>query len=129
MCGVYFCTLCPSIGPEDRSRQTLDRLPLVSNVLTNFWMQHFFGAPLSPNSVRNSVWYALNEPVCQYLRTRNLRCSTVYIDNSFGTLTVIFLAVTFNLTFHCTSFSAANISYSFPLLRFKTLNHYRPMPT
>ena len=49
-------------------------------------MQHFDGARLSPNSVRNAVWRALNEPVCQYLRTRNPRCSTVYIDNSLGPL-------------------------------------------
>jgi len=45
-------------------------------------MQHFDGARLSPNSVRNAVWHAWNEPICQYLRTRNPRCSTVYIDNS-----------------------------------------------
>jgi len=86
MCGVYFCTLCPSIGPKERSRQALDRLPLVSNFLTNFWMDHFDGARLSPNSVRNAVWHALNEPVCKYLRTRNPRCSTVCIDNSLGPL-------------------------------------------
>jgi len=49
-------------------------------------MQHFDGARLSPNSVLNAVWHALNEPVCQYLRTRNPRCSTVYIDNSLGPL-------------------------------------------
>ena len=55
------------------------RLPVVSNFLTNFWTQHFDGARLSPNSVRNAVWHALNEPVCQYLRKRNTRCSTVYI--------------------------------------------------
>jgi len=36
LCGVYFCTLCPSIGPKERSRQALDRLPIVSNFLTNF---------------------------------------------------------------------------------------------
>ena len=84
MCGVYFCTLCPSIGPKERSWQSLDRLPLVSNFLTNFWMQHFDGARLSPNSVRNAD--ASIEPVCQYLRTRNPRCSTVYIDNSLGHL-------------------------------------------
>ena len=83
---MYFCTLCPSIGPKERSRQALHRLPLVSNFLTNFWMQHFDGARLSPNSVRNAVWHALNEPVCHYLRTRNLLCSTVYIDNSLGPL-------------------------------------------
>ena len=35
-----FCTLFPSIGPKERSRQALDRHPLVSNFLTNFWMQH-----------------------------------------------------------------------------------------
>jgi len=83
---VYFCTLCPSIGPKERSRQALDRLPLVSNFLTNFWMEHFDGACLSTNSVRNAIWHALNEPVCQYLRTRNPCCSTVYIDNSLGLL-------------------------------------------
>jgi len=83
---VYFCTLCPSIGPKERSRQALDRLPLVSNFLTNFWIQHFDGARLSPNSVRNAVWHALNEPVCQYLRKRNPRYSAVYIDNSLGPL-------------------------------------------
>jgi len=49
-------------------------------------MQHFDVARLSPNSVRNTVWHALGEPVCQYLRTRNPRCSTVYIDNSLGPL-------------------------------------------
>jgi len=83
---MYFCTLCPAIGPKERSLQALDRLPLVSNFLTNFWTQHFDGARLSPNSVRNANWHALNEPVCQYLRTRNPRCSTVYIDNSLGPL-------------------------------------------
>jgi hypothetical protein len=66
--------------------QALDRLPHVPNFLTNFWMQLFDGARLSPNSVRNAVWHALNEPICQYLRTRNPRCSTVYIDNSLGPL-------------------------------------------
>jgi hypothetical protein len=25
LCGVYFCTLCPSIGPKERSRQALSR--------------------------------------------------------------------------------------------------------
>jgi len=55
------------------------RLPVVSNFLTNFWMQHFDGARLSPNSVRNTVWHASHEPVCQYLRMRNTRCTTVYI--------------------------------------------------
>ena len=49
-------------------------------------MQHFDSARLSPNSVRNAVRHALNEPVCQYLRKRNPRCSTVYIDNSLGPL-------------------------------------------
>jgi len=50
-------------------------------------MQHFDGARLSQNSVRNAVWHALNEPVCRYLRTRNPRCSTVYTDYSLGPLT------------------------------------------
>ena len=58
----------------------------VSNFLTNFWMQHFDGVRLSPNSVRNAIWHALNVPVCQYLLTRNPRCSTVYIDNNLGPL-------------------------------------------
>jgi len=74
------------MGPKERSRQALDWHPLVSNILTNFWMQHFDGARLSPNSVRNAIWHALNEPVCQYLRKRNPRCLTVYIDNSLGSL-------------------------------------------
>jgi len=86
MCGVYFCTLCPSVGPKERIGQALDRLPLVSNFLNNFWMQHFDGAHLSPNSVRNAVWHALNEPVCHYLWMRNPHCSTVCIDNSLGPL-------------------------------------------
>ena len=47
-------------------------------------MQHFDGARLSPNSVRNAIWHALNEPVCQYLWMRNLCCSTVYTDNSLA---------------------------------------------
>ena len=81
---MNFCTVCPSIGSKERSRQALDRLPLVSNFLTNFWIQHFVGIRLALNSVRNAVWHALNEPVCQYLRTRNPRCSTVYVDNYFG---------------------------------------------
>ena len=55
------------------------RLSVVSYFLTNFLMQHFDGARLSPNSVRNADWHALDEHVCQYLRTRNTRCSTVYI--------------------------------------------------
>jgi len=86
LCGVYFCALFPSVGLKEWSRQALERLLLVSNFLTNFWMEHFDGARLSPNSVRNAVWRALNEPVCQYLRTRKPRCSTVYIDNSLGPL-------------------------------------------
>jgi len=49
-------------------------------------MQLFDGARLSPNSVRNTVWHALNEPVFQYLRTRHPRYSTVYIENSLGPL-------------------------------------------
>jgi len=83
---MYFCTLYPSIGPKERSRQASDRLPLVSNFLTNFWMQHFDGARLSPNSVRNAVWHTLNELVSQYLQKINPRFSTVYIDNSLGPL-------------------------------------------
>ena len=83
--GVFLYTL-PFSGPQRRSRQALDRLPLVSKFLTNFWMQHFDGARLSQNSVRNAVWHVINEPVCQYLRKRNRRCSTVYIDNSLGPL-------------------------------------------
>ena len=85
--GCIFVHFALSIGPKERSRQALDRLPLVSKFLTNFWMQHFDGALLSPNSIRNAVWHALNESVCQYLRTRNPISSTVYIDNSLGPLT------------------------------------------
>jgi len=84
--GVLLYTL-PFNRPKERCRQALDRLPIVSNFLTNFWMQHVDGARLSPNSVRNAVCHALNEPVCQYLRTRNPRYSNVYIDNSLGPLT------------------------------------------
>jgi len=83
--GVFLYTLSFN-RPKERSQQVLDRLPVVSNFLTNFWMQHFNGACLSSNSIRNAIWHALNEPVCQYLRTRNPRCSTVYIDNSLGSL-------------------------------------------
>ena len=86
--GVFLYTL-PFNRPKERSRQALDRLPLVSNFLTNLWMQHFDGARLSPNSVRNAVWHALNEPVCQYLRKRNPRCLTVYIVNSLGPLATV----------------------------------------
>ena len=81
--GVFLYTL-PFNRPKERSRQALDRLPLVSNFLTNFWVQNVDGACFSPNSVRNAVWHALNEPACQYLRTRNSLCSTVYTDNSLG---------------------------------------------
>ena len=81
--GVFLYTL-PFSRPQ--RKKALGRLPLVSNFLTNFWMEHFDGARLSPNSVRSAVWRALNEPVCQYFRTRNPRCSTVYIDNSLGPL-------------------------------------------
>jgi len=49
-------------------------------------MQQFNGARLSPNSVRNAIWHALSETVYKYLQMRNLRCSTVYIDNSLGPL-------------------------------------------
>ena len=84
--GCIFVLSALQYAPKERSRQALDRLPLVSNFLTNFWTQHFDGARLSPNSVRNAIWHALNEPVCQYLWTRNPRCSTVYIDNSLGPL-------------------------------------------
>jgi len=83
--GVFLYTL-PFSRPQRKKSQALDRLPLVSNFLTNFWMQHFDYARLSQNSVRNAVWRALYEPVSQYLRTRNPRCSTVYIDNSLGSL-------------------------------------------
>jgi len=84
--GVFLYTLPFNRPPKERCRQALDRLPLVFNFLTNVWMQHFDGARLSSNSVRNAVWHTLNEPVCQYLRKRNPRCSTVYIDNSLGPL-------------------------------------------
>ena len=83
--GVFF-KLCPSIDPKERSRQVLVRLPLVSNFLTNFWIEHFEGARLSANSIRNAVWHAWNENFCQYLRARTPRCSTLYIENSLGPL-------------------------------------------
>jgi hypothetical protein len=56
-------------------------------------MQLFDGARLSPDSVRNGVRHALNEPVCQYLRKSNPRCSTVYIDNSLGPLDFVHFAL------------------------------------
>ena len=45
--GVFLYTLPFNRPPKERNRQTLDRLPLVSNVLKNFWMQHFDGAHFS----------------------------------------------------------------------------------
>jgi len=99
--GCIFCILCPSIGPKERSRQALDRLPLVSNFLTSFWMEHFDGARLSPNFARNAFWHALNEPVCQYLGTRNPRCSTVYTDNSLGPLARDSPCICDNYNFAC----------------------------
>ena len=80
--GVFLYTLPFSRPPKERSRQTLDRLPLVSNFVTNFCMQHFDGARLSPNSVRNAVWHALNEPVCQYLRTRDSPCINYLLNHN-----------------------------------------------
>jgi len=68
-------------------------------------MEHFDGARLSPNSVRNAVWQALNEPVCQYLQTRNPRSLTVYIDNSLGPLARDSPCITQYIAgpFYCTS--------------------------
>ena len=86
LCGVQFCTLCPSIDPKERYRQALYRLPPVSNFIINFWQQHFDGARLSRNPFPNAVCHVLNEPVCRYLRKRNQRCSTVYIEISLGPL-------------------------------------------
>ena len=84
MRGVFLYTL-PFNRPQRKKSAGVRSASLLSlNFLTNFWMQHFDGARLSTNSVRNAVWHALNEPVCQYLRRRNPRCSTVYIDNSLG---------------------------------------------
>jgi len=83
--GVFLYTL-PFNRPQRKKSAGIDWLLLVSNFLTNFWMQHFDGAHLSPNSVWNAIWHALNEPVCHYLRTRNLRCSSVCIDSSLGPL-------------------------------------------
>ena len=83
--GVFLYTF-PFDRPQRKKSAGVRSLPLVSNFLTNFWMQHFDGARLSRNSIRNAVWHALNEPVCQYLRTRNARFSTLYTDNSLGPL-------------------------------------------
>jgi len=82
---VFLYTL-PFNRPKRKKSASVRSSTLVSNFLTNFWMQYFDGARLSPNSVRNAVWHALNEPVCQYLRKINPRYSTVYIDNSLGSL-------------------------------------------
>jgi len=113
--GVFSYTLLFN-RPKERSRQALDRLPLVSNFLTNFWMQHFDGGRLSPNSVQNAVWHALNEPVCQYLRKRNPRFSTVYIDNNLGPLArespcIIKALYTDDLTFGDTRCSSVRRTY------------------
>jgi len=62
-------------------------------------MQHFDSARLSPNSVRNAVWRALNEPVYQYLRMRKPRCSTAYIHNNLGPLATESLYITTIFTF------------------------------
>jgi len=83
--GVFLYTLTFN-WPQRKKSAGVRSASLVSDFLTNFWTEHFDGARLSPNSVRYAVWHALNEPVCQCLRTRNPRCSTVYIDNSLGPL-------------------------------------------
>jgi len=64
-------------------------------------MEHFDGARLPPNSVRNVIWHALNELVCQYLRMRNPRCSTVYIDNSLGPLVSIYIYIYIYVSLEC----------------------------
>jgi len=119
--------ICPSIGPKERSRQALDRLPLVSNFLTNFSMQHYDGARLSPNSVRNAVWHALNEPVCQYLRTRNPRCSTECKDNSLGPLARDSLYIKKTPVIWCSAFRLwCNEALS--VAEIVCLPHYPPVP-
>ena len=115
---MYFFTFCPSIDPKERSRQALDRLPLVFNFLTNFWIQHFDGARLSTNSVRNAVWHALNEPVCQYLRTRNPHCSTVYIHNSWGTLATESLCIISILICEGLWFASIIVYYHYSINKF-----------
>jgi len=84
--GCIFYTLPFNRPQRKKSAGVRSASPCLSNFLTNFWMQHFDGARLSPTSVRNAVWHALNEHVCQYLRTRNPCCSSVYIDKSLRPL-------------------------------------------
>jgi len=84
--GVFLYTFSFNRPQRKQSAGVRSASLCFSNFLTNFWMEHFDGSRLSQNSVRNAVWNALNEPVCQYLRRRNLRCSTVYTDNSSGLL-------------------------------------------
>ena len=83
--GVFLYTL-PFNRLQRKKSAVVRSASLVSNFLTNFWIQHFDGARLSPNSFRKAIWHALNEPLCQYLRTRIPRSSTVYTDNSLGPL-------------------------------------------
>jgi hypothetical protein len=64
------------------------RLPVVSNFLTSFWIQHFNSARLSQNSVRNAVWHALNEAFCQYLRKRNTLFDCIHLNSRGFRLTI-----------------------------------------
>ena len=75
--GVFLYTLPFNRAQRKKSAGVRSTSPCLY-FLANFWMKLCDGACLSPNSVRNAVWYALNERVCQYLRKRNPR----YSDNN-----------------------------------------------
>jgi hypothetical protein len=47
------------------------RLPIVSNFFTNFWIHHFDDVNLPQNLFWNAICDSLNDPVCQYVQTRN----------------------------------------------------------
>ena len=49
LCEVYFCTLCPSIGPKERSRHALDREIWVANGF-------FFCHEKTFNFSHDSIW-------------------------------------------------------------------------
>jgi len=55
LCGLYFCTLCPSVGPKERSRQALDPEIWVAKV---FWDNSVFKKKLSiSRTLAFDVWH------------------------------------------------------------------------
>jgi len=77
--GVFLYTLPFNRPHKERSRQALDRLPLVSNFLTNFWRQHFDGARLSPNSIRRCTSFTKFHLKC-HLACFKWTCLPVFIN-------------------------------------------------